>query len=126
MARRIVLTVLLVLLLTNVVYAMGGHVAVDYDTMNEDWVWEVEVFKDLGSFVKVGFNMATYSPVFGFKHFIPSWAPFRLDYQVYAEVKYKSVSLRVTDWCDHWFAQSGKDAWESDSHGLTLRLKYEF
>lgn len=126
MARRMVLTVLLVLLFTNVVYAMGGHVAVDYDTMNEDWVWEVEVFKDLGSFVKVGFNMATYSPEFAFKHFIPSWVPFRLDYQVYAEVKYKSVSLRVTDWCNHWFALSEKDAWESDSYGLALRLKYEF
>ena len=126
MARRMVFTVLLVLLLTNVVYAMGGYVAVDYDTMNEDWHWTLSVDKHITSWWLVGTSMVTYAPSYAYKHFIPAWVPYRLDYEVYTEVHYKNFSLRVTSWCDHWFAQSGQDAWESDSHGLAVRLKYEF
>jgi len=123
--RKLALMVLLIVLISLPVYAeIGGYVSVDYDTMNKDWHWTLSVDKHITSWWLVGASMVTYAPEYGFKHFIPAWVPYRLDYEVYAEVHYKNVSLRVTSWCDHWFSQSYN--YDGDSHGLTLRLKYEF
>ena len=123
--RKLALMVLLIVLISLPVYAeIGGYVSVDYDTMNQNWHWTLSVDKHITSWWLVGASMVTYAPEYGFKHFIPAWVPYRLDYEVYAEVHYKNVSLRVTSWCDHWFSQSYN--YDGDSHGLTLRLKYEF
>jgi len=101
-----------------------GYVAVDYDTLNEDWAWSLGVDKHITDWFLVGTTMTTMSPTYVFKHFIPSWVPHRLDYEVYAEVRLGDWSLRVTDWCDHWFSQSYH--WGEDEWGLKVRLKYEF
>jgi hypothetical protein len=123
--RKLALMVLLIVLISLPVYAeIGGYVSVDYDTMNKDWHWTLSVDKHITSWWLVGASMVTYAPSYTYKHFIPAWVPHRLDYEVYAEVHYKNVSLRVTSWCDHWFSQSYN--YDGDSHGLTLRLKYEF
>jgi hypothetical protein len=125
--KKVVLISLLlcVVLATPVSADIKGFVAVDYDTMDQSWLWELEVNKYITPYWLVGTNMTTYAPGYAFKHFIPSWVPYRLDYQVYTEFRYKTVSLRITDWCDHWFSQSGED-WEQDTYGLTVRLRYEF
>lgn len=123
--RKLALMVLLIVLISLPVYAeIGGYVSVDYDTMNKDWHWTLSVDKHITSWWLVGTSMVTYAPEYGFKHFIPAWVPYRLDYEVYAEIYYKNFSLRVTSWCDHWFSQSYN--YDGDSYGLKIRLKYEF
>jgi hypothetical protein len=124
--RKVALIVLIIIVICLPVYAeIGGYVSVEYDTLNQDWLWVLNVDKQLTPWFKVGTALGTYSEGFGFKHFVPSWIPHRLDYEVYAEVHYKNFSLRVTDWCDHWFAQSDQD-WLADRWGLTVRLRYDF
>ena len=124
--RKSTISLLILLALTIPAHAeIKGFVAVDYDTMNEDWVWTLNVDKHLTDWWLVGTSMATYAPEYGFKHFIPAWVPHRLDYEVYTEVHYKNFSLRVTSWCDHWFAQSDQD-WSADRWGLTVKLRYDF
>ena len=124
--RKLALIILLIVLLSLPVYAeIRGHVSVEYDTLNQDWLWVLTVDKHLTDWWLVGTSMATYAPEYGFKHFIPAWVPHRLDYEVYAEVHYKNFSLRVTSWCDHWFAQSDQD-WLADRWGLTVKLRYDF
>ena len=122
--RKVALIILLIVLLSLPVYAeIGGYVSVEYDTLNQDWLWVLNVDKHLTPWLKVGTSMGTYSEGFGFKYFIPSWYPHRLDYEVYVEASYKDLSLRITDWCDHWFSQSGEF---DDVYGLTVRLRYDF
>ncbi len=124
--RKLTISLLILLALAIPAHAeIKGFVAVDYDTMNEDWVWTLSVDKHLTDWWLVGASMATYAPQYTFKHFIPAWVPYRLDYEVYTEVRYKDFSLRVTSWCDHWFAQSGQ-SWSADISGLTVRLRYDF
>jgi hypothetical protein len=124
--RKVALIVLLIILFSLPVYAeIRGHVSVEYDTLNRDWLWVLTVDKHLTDWWLVGTSMATYAPEYGFKHFIPAWVPHRLDYEVYTEVHYKNFSLRVTSWCDHWFAQSDQD-WLADRWGLTVKLRYDF
>lgn len=124
--RKLALIILLIVLLSLPVYAgIRGHVSVEYDTLNRDWLWVLTVDKHLTDWWLVGTSMATYAPEYGFKHFIPAWVPHRLDYEVYTEVHYKNFSLRVTSWCDHWFAQSDQD-WLADRWGLTVKLRYDF
>ena len=124
--RKVALMVLLIVLISLPVYAeIRGHVSVEYDTLNRGWLWVLTVDKHLTDWWLVGTSMGTYAPEYGFKHFIPAWVPHRLDYEVYTEVRYKNFSLRVTSWCDHWFAQSGQ-SWSADISGLTVRLRYDF
>ena len=124
--RKLTISLLILLALAVPAHAeIKGFVAVDYDTMNKDWVWTLNVDKHLTDWWLVGTSMTTYAPEYGFKHFIPAWVPHRLDYEVYTEVHYKNFSLRVTSWCDHWFAQSDQD-WSADRWGLTVRLRYDF
>jgi len=75
--------------------------AVDYDTLAKDWAWTLSANKHITDRWLVGTSMTTYAPEYGFK----------LDYEVFTEFKYKDISLRITDWCDHWFSQSGKGGW---------------
>jgi hypothetical protein len=124
--RKLTISLLILLALAIPAHAeIKGFVAVDYDTINKDWVRTLNVDKHLTDWWLVGASMATYAPEYGFKYFIPAWVPYRLDYEVYTEVRYKNVSLRVTSWCDHWFAQSDQD-WSADRWGLTVKLRYDF
>jgi len=102
-----------------------GYAAVDYGLLNHSWTWTLSVDKCITDYWLVGTMMTTQAPGYAFKHFIPSWIPHRLDYEVYTEFRYKDISLRITDWCDHWFSQSGKGGW-LDEWGLTVRLRYDF
>ena len=116
--RKLALISLLIILLSLPAYAeIRGHVSVEYDTLNRDWLWVLTVDKHLTDWWLIGTSMSTYAPEYGFKHFIPAWVPHRLDYEVYTEVHYKNFSLRVTSWCDHWFAQSDQD-WSADRGGF--------
>ena len=123
---KVFIVLMLCFIITLPVQAeVKSYVAVNYDTMNQDWLWELSINKHITDWWLVGTSMATYAPEYGFKFFVPSWIPHRLDYEVYTEFRYKDISLRITDWCDHWFSQSGKGGW-LDEWGLTVRLRYDF
>ena len=61
---------------------IGGYVSVEYDTLNQDWLWVLSVDKHLTLWFKVGRALGAYSEGFGFKHFVPSWVPHKLDCEV--------------------------------------------
>ena len=70
--RKLALVTLLIVLFSLPVYAeIRGHVSVEYDTLNRDWLWVLTVDKHLTDWWLVGTSMATYAPEYGFKHFIP-------------------------------------------------------
>lgn len=124
--KKVLFVLLLCLIVAQPTQAeIKGYVAVDYDTLNQSWAWALSVDKHITDWWLVGTSMTTQAPEYAFKHFIPSWIPHRLDYEVYTEIKLGDWSLRVTDWCDHWFSQSGKGEW-FDEWGLTVRLRYDF
>ena len=124
--KRVLFVLLLCLIVALPTQAeIKGYVAVDYDTLNQSWAWTLSADKHITDWWLVGTAMTTHAPGYGFKHFVPSWIPHRLDYEVYTEIKLGDWSLRVTDWCDHWFTQSGKSGW-LDEWGLTVRVRYDF
>lgn len=124
--KRVLFVLLLCLIVALPTQAeIKGYVAVDYDTLNQSWAWTLSADKHITDWWLVGTAMTTHAPGYGFKHFVPSWIPHRLDYEVYTEIKLGDWSLRVTDWCDHWFSQSGKGGW-LDVWGLTVRVRYDF
>jgi hypothetical protein len=61
--RKVALMVLLIVLISLPVYAeIRGHVSVEYDTLNRDWLWVLSVDKHLTDWWLVGTSMATYAP----------------------------------------------------------------
>ena len=122
--KKLTLVLLICFILTFPAYAqIKGYAEVGYDTLTQDWAWVLSVDKHITSWWLVGTSMTTHAPGYSFKHFIPSWIPHRLDYEVYTEFRLGDWSLRVTDWCDHWFSQS--DVYD-DEWGLTIGLRYDF
>jgi hypothetical protein len=117
-----------VLIMASVTQAsIGGHVSGNYDFVSETYYWEVEVNKNLFGFLTVGTSFGTPTPELVIKSFVPSGVPTRIDYKLYAEVKIKDVSVRLTDWCDHWLVQhTDYMKPQQDKWGLQLQVKYEF
>ena len=123
MKTTIVVCVLLIIFSLTTSANVGGHVAADYDLITHVWNWEVETYKEIFKGFRLGFTMITYAPGVNYKLGIPSWIPHRLDYDVWGEYRVGSFTIRLSDWCNHWFSQSGvlQDEW-----GLKVRVKYEY
>lgn len=124
----LLLAIVFVLIMGSVTQAsVGGHVLGNYDFVSETYYWEVEVNKNLFGFLTVGTSFGTPTPELVIKSFVPSGVPTRIDYKLYAEVKIKDVSVRLTDWCDHWLVQhTDYMKPQQDKWGLQLQVKYEF
>lgn len=118
------ITFVICLMLSVPVYAFSGYVSMDYDLLTQDWVWEIELQKNVTEIFSVGTTLQTYCPGYGFKGIVPSWIPEMQRYEVWAEARIKNISVKLIDWCDHYLAQSGID--DNDTHGLALRMRYEF
>lgn len=121
--RMLRISLALALLLASPCLAVSGHIGMDYDLLTEEWVWDVGLEKGLTDNLVVGTTLSTTCPDYGYKGIIPSWIPELQRYEVWAEVRWKEVSVRLTDWCDHYLSQSGKD---DDKWGLKLSLRYSF
>lgn len=115
---KISMLLLLLLLLSAPCYA---RVAGEYDILTQEWVWEASDEYNITDWLGIGYSLRCLCPCTTWKTVIPSWVPFRQDYEVWAEVRYKSVTVRLTDWCNHWLSQSGRD---DDTHGLRLRVEW--
>lgn len=122
----LILATVFVLVMGSVTRAsVGGHISGNYDFVSETYYWEVEVRKNLFGFLTVGTSFGTPTPEIATKIFVPSGVPTRIDYNLYAEVKIKDFSIRLTNWCNHWLAQSNH-SYLDDTWGLDLTVKYEF
>ena len=126
--RKVALIVLIIIVICLPVYAeIGGYVSGNYDFVSETYYWEVDVHKNIFGFLTLGTSFGTPTPEIVTKAFVPSGVPTRIDYKLYAEVKIKDVSVRLTDWCDHWLVQhTDYMKPQQDKWGLQLQVKYEF
>lgn len=124
----LLLAIVFVLIMASVTHAdIGGHVSGNYDFVSETYYWEVDVHKNIFGFLTLGTSFGTPTPEIVTKAFVPSGVPTRIDYKLYAEVKIKDVSVRLTDWCDHWLVQhTDYMKPQQDKRGLQLQVKYEF
>ncbi len=123
-AFRWLMIVVICLALAAPACAVSGYVGMDYDFMSQAWVWGVGLERGLGEYLAVGTALEAVCPGYGYKGPIPSWMPEMQRYEVWAEARWRDVSVRITDWCDHYLAQSGVNG--NDTHGLTLRVRYGF
>lgn len=124
MRKALVFTLLIVLLLS--VPCSASHVvAGEYDLLSGLWVWEAAGDHPLTDWLYVGYRMRCVSPAIRWKTVLPSWAPVRQDYEVWVEAERGAWSIRLTDWCNHWLAQSDVPWWE-DTHGLTVRVQWRW
>lgn len=82
---------LLLLLLSTPCYA---RVAGEYDILTQEWVWEASDEYNITDWFGIGYSLRCLCPCTTWKTIIPSWVPFRQDYEVWAEVRYKSVTVR--------------------------------
>lgn len=123
-AFKLIVTALICLAFTAPVYAVSGHVDMHYDFIAEEWTWGVGLERALGEHLAVGTALETMCPDYGYKGIVPSWIPEMQRYEVWAELRWRDISVKLIDWCNHYLAQSGID--DNDTHGLTLRVRYEF
>jgi hypothetical protein len=101
-------------------------IAGEYDLLTGLWAWEATAARQLTGWLSVGYSLTVVCDGAIYKAgLVPSWAPVRQDYSIWAEVRHGAWSLRVTDWCNHWLAQSGRPPW-ADEWGLTLRVQWEW
>jgi len=101
-------------------------VAGEYDLVTQQWTWETAGAHPLAEWLSIGYSLRCLCDTWVWKAgIVPSWVPIRQDYTVWAQVQRGAWVLRVTDWCNHWLAQSGRPPW-ADEWGLTLRVQWEW
>lgn len=101
-------------------------VAAEYDLVSRQWVWEAAGTHPLAEWLSIGYSLRCLCDTWVWKAgIVPSWAPIRQDYTVWAEARHGPWSVRLTDWCDHWLSQSWLPPW-ADEWGLTLRVEWEW
>lgn len=125
--REWVCLLLTVLLIGLSMPCMAAHQAAgEYDFVTRQWTWEAAGAHPLTERLSIGYSLRCLCPEWVWKAgLVPSWAPIRQDYTVWAEVQHGPWSVRLTDWCNHWLSQSGRPPW-ADEHGLTLRVQWEW
>ena len=125
MMRR--LLILLVLLLLLAAPCAAQHtVAGEYDLLTGLWAWETAGSKPINGWLSVGYTLTAVCDGAIYKAgILPSWAPIRQDYSIWAQADYGPWSVRVTDWCNHWLSQSGRPPWE-DTQGLAVRVQWQW
>jgi hypothetical protein len=95
----------------------------DFETSQDTWgvafekqIGAVGDFKLSGGGV-VDTLLSGYTP----KEFLISGVPSRQDYTLYLKAEYKGLTVRLTDWCNHYLAQS---PFRGDTQGVTIRVEY--
>lgn len=123
---RPLLMILLLLALLAAPCAANHTIAAEYDLLTGLWAWEASAARQLTGWLTIGYSLTAMCDGAMFKAgMLPSFTPIRQDYAIWAQVQHGAWSLRVTDWCNHWLAQSGRPPW-ADEWGLTLRVQWEW
>ena len=56
---------------------------------------------------------------------VPAFVPEKVYWNVYGSLKYKSMELKLEEYCTHYLSQSHKDHLD-DHMGYTISIKYKF
>lgn len=129
--RRTTLVILMVVVLMVgfgvSAYAMGGHLAMDYDTMESRWIGEIYLYQNLGR-LKVGGRMRTYMGDWGIKSgAVPAGIPDSQRYDLELDLALsESISIYMIEGCNHYFAMSNNKTERDDYSYLRFGVKYSF
>ena len=123
---KIVILTLLLCLITFPVLAIGGYVSLDYNTMQENWISQVRIYQDFGK-LRIGYQATTDLFEISLKDgYFPTGVPLAQYYGLFVDYEIvDGISLRLNEWCNHWFAQSGQ-SWRKDSQDITIGIKINF
>jgi hypothetical protein len=110
------------------VQAIGGYLSLDYNTMKENAVGQIKIYEDFfNNKLRIGGQFTT--DLFGFNlkdGYFPAGIPKAQYYGLFAEYEIKKgIKLTLNEWCNHWFAQSGK-SWQKDTQDITIGFKIDF
>ena len=126
MKKIIILTLVILLISSYSIYAINGHVSLDYDTMSGEGRGELYLYERIGKF-DIGGKVITDLMTFGLKDgYFPAGVPESQTYDLI--IKYKltdKITLKLTEGCKHYFSQSGKPAYKDKSY-IKIGGKYEF
>ena len=123
---KILLTIIMLIGLTFPVGAIGGHVAIEYDTMSGTGMTEVDLHKEMDDFI-VGVQMNTYLATLTLKDgWLPAGEPESQFYRGYLDYRLdENITLTFASQCRHFFSQSHIEWW-NDTSSIVIGAKYEF
>jgi len=121
-----ILTVLILLIFIIPALAIGGYISLDYNTMQENWVSQVRIYQDFNK-LRIGYHATTDLFEISLKDgYFPAGVPLAQYYGLFVNYEIvDGISLRLNEWCNHWFAQSGQ-SWRRDSQDITVGIKIDF
>ena len=125
--KKIMLLVLLLTLLSFNTYAIQGYVALQYNTLDETGVGEINIYQDLNEKWRIGGRLRTDLMGFNMKGgYFPAGVPESQTYDLYIHYKLtEDITLTFTEGCKHYFSQSYIPAWEDENY-INVGVKYEF
>lgn len=126
MVNKITIMLMLFLLISTSVGAINGYVALDYNSMKGNLVGQIRLYEDIGD-LRIGGHFTTDLTGISLKdNYFPAGVPKAQYYGLFLEYEVvEGISLRVNEWCNHWFAQS-EESWAKDTQDITVGVKIEF
>ena len=126
MKKIIILTLVILLISSYSIYAINGHVSLDYDTMSGEGRGELYLYERIGKF-DIGGKVITDLMAFRLKDgYFPAGVP---ESQIYdLIIKYRMtdrITFELTEGCKHFLSQSGKSAFFDEEY-IKVGAKYEF
>ena len=126
--KKIIIVFATIILFSGVTHGVGGHVSIEYDTINEVGMTEIDLHKEVIDDWTLGFQMNTYlgKGIVFKQQWMPSGYPTSQFYRGYLEYRYnENITLSISNQCRHFFSQSNISKW-NDTEGIVVGGKYEF
>lgn len=124
--NKLILTLLFILIFTVPIYAVSGHVSLNYETMNSGGEGEIYLYQKFKDFT-VGGRMKTNLMGFSLKDgYFPAGVPASQTYDLILKYKLTEyLEINLTEGCNHYFSQSEK-SWREDETYIKIGVKYTF
>ena len=108
------------------VYAIGGYISLDYNTMDNTGTGTINLYEDIGEF-RIGGILKTNLMRFSLKDgYFPAGVPESQIYDLYIHYKLtEDITLTFTEGCKHYFSQSGYSRYK-DNEYIKVGVKYKF
>ena len=124
--KKLIIAICLVIVFTSVANGINGHVSIEYDTVKQTGMTEVDLHHQINQWT-LGVQLNTYLEGIEYKNnWMPSGYPTSQFYRGYVEYKYnENITFTLSNQCRHFFSQSHIDFW-NDTGGIVVGGKYEF
>ena len=126
--KKIIIVFVTLILFSGVAYGVSGHVSIEYDTINQIGMTEVDLNKEIINNWTLGIQMNTYlgGGIIFKNRWMPTGSPTSQFYRGYLEYEYnENITFSISNQCRHFFSQSNISKW-NDSEGIVVGGKYEF